>query len=407
MAGKELDPQVVSNAHVAIRNRLSDEQVDVLGCDLGSNQLVSVVAVAGAGKTRTAACLVVECMLSTNVGRIVVMTSMRSAANTALVRVGEILEISGLSDKGVYFPSECVRTIHSLARSANKAAGRPYFITNCLDDYLEKAVDEVLSPHRLAHFGVDSFAAFWKDRECLVQWAANLEELATGILEDHSSCSTEFHGLALYKALFRAADPALEAAKFGESKLSHLVASLREIRKELLDRWLPPSSTDPAKAKLVARANKLMEEDKVVDHSGSIHSFAASEEPVCGAGDLLLVDEAQDLTKAQQMIAFTALRAGACVVLVGDPSQGITYFAGASSNPIFAMQEEAEDGGFPVKRFKLTANYRSSAAIVRASEAVLPEPDQQARGCVTAMFSGDPVRTVHSNSHNRLLSCTN
>ena len=394
MASKQLDPQIVSNALASIRNRLSDEQVDVLSCDFSSNQLISVVAVAGAGKTRTAASLVVECMLNKSIRRIVVMTSMRSAANTALVRVGEILETSGLSNIGMHFPSECVRTIHSLARSANKFSGRPYFITNRVDDYIEKAIDDVLSPHRLARFGVDSFATFWRDREGLVQWAANTEEMAKEIVKEHPNCCSEFHGLELYKALFRAADPALESAGFGETKQSHLVSSLRSIRKELLDRCLHPSITDTAKAEIIARANKLMEEDKVVDHSGSIHSFAASKEPVCGSGDLLLVDESQDLTKAQQIIALTALRSGACVVLIGDQSQAITYFAGASSNPIFSMQKEAEEGGFVVKRFKLTVNYRSSSAIVRASEAVLPEADQQARGRVTAMFSGDPVQLV-------------
>ena len=392
---QQLDPQLVSNARVEIRKRLSQEQQDVLDCGFHLNQLVTCIAIAGAGKTRTAASLIVESILDERIDRIVVMTCMRSAANTALVRIGEALKISGLADKGVSVHSSNVRTIHSLARAANRFAGRPYFICSNVDDFLERAVDEVLCPHRLSRLGVGSFTAFWNARDRLVH-NANAAEVAAGIVESNPGCSTEFYGVKLFKATCPAFDPALEAAGFKEVRCSHLIASLREIRKEIMERWLPFSSTDEAKANLIKRANELMEAEKVVDHVGSIYSFASSQEPVCGTGALLLVDEAQDLTKSQQIIVLTALRAGACATLIGDPSQGITFFAGALSNPIACMQQEAEAGGFTVKKNKLTINYRSSVEIVRASEAVLPEADRVARGGVIATFTREPVKLVSS-----------
>lgn len=387
------DPQVVSNARAKLRERLSEEQQAVINTDFSSNKLVTVIAVAGAGKTRTAASLVVESMLDERVGRILVMSSMRSAANTALLRINDTLQFTGLAELGVAFSPDFVRTIHSLARQANRAARRPFFISNSVDDYLERAVDEVLAPYRLERAGIESFEAFWQSR--FEEKYVHSEKIATKIQSEHPDATPEELGLMLYKKTAVDPEPVFEQAGFSELGYTGLIASLRTIRKEVMERWLNMSNVSQQKRQLILRAKEMMEGDRVVDQISSIHAFAGAKEPLCGTGDLLLVDEAQDLTQSQLMIVATTLKAGACVVLVGDPSQGITMFAGGSANPIVSLTNQVEQqGSIPVEKFRLSVNYRSSKEIVMASELALPSADRAARGVVQANFSGDPVKVV-------------
>ena len=88
-----------------------------------------------------------------------------------------------------------------------------------------------------------------------------------------------------------------------------------------------------------------------------------------------------DLTQAQVKIVMTCLNAGACVVLVGDTSQGINVFAGASENPIEQLVQWANlEDDLTVVHKRLNINFRSTEQIVRASEAVLPDADRARRG---------------------------
>ena len=386
------DAEVVGAARGTIFGSLSDEQAQVVRADLTRNRLVSCVAVAGAGKTRTAAALVVNAMIETGVGKITVMSSMRSAANTALVRINETLQSSGLAARGVVFKSQSVRTVHSLARAANMAAGRPHKIVTSVDSYLTAAIDEKLAPIRLDMMQCASFAEFWSRRDsgeyvCDLDVAATADEV---VQDEESVAGDETYGLKLYKRMVAAHDPAITAEGFSEVTESELLTSLRVVRTELMDKGVPLSTTQHAKSHLIARANELMNNEGKADHVASICAFADSEEPVCGEGHVLVVDEAQDLTYSQAKIVQSTLKAGACVVLLGDPSQGVMVFAGSSSNPIAFLQAWAAVQSFTVEKFRLSVNYRSSAEIVEASEAVLPAADLAIRGQVSATFRGEP-----------------
>jgi superfamily I DNA/RNA helicase len=89
--------------------------------------------------------------------------------------------------------------------------------------------------------------------------------------------------------------------------------------------------------------------------------------------DLLLVDEAQDLTRAQQVLT---TRAGDRLVYVGDPHQAIFGFAGADSKSMERMTELLTEAPRGCQTAPLTVTRRCAKAIVR--EANKYSPDFQA-----------------------------
>jgi superfamily I DNA/RNA helicase len=86
------------------------------------------------------------------------------------------------------------------------------------------------------------------------------------------------------------------------------------------------------------------------------------------------------------------LRAGGCVVVLGDDSQGIFQFSGACDQTLRALKERVRAAGIPVKRFSLMQNHRSTNSIVAAAESLLPFHDRANRiGVCGNGTVGDPV----------------
>lgn len=81
--------------------------------------------------------------------------------------------------------------------------------------------------------------------------------------------------------------------------------------------------------------------------------------------DLVVVDEAQDMTVAQLEIA-----QGVCsgrIVVVGDPNQAIYGFRGADSDSLPRLKDELKARTFP-----LTVTYRCGKAIVKEAQRLVP-----------------------------------
>lgn len=102
-------------------------------------------------------------------------------------------------------------------------------------------------------------------------------------------------------------------------------ATLRELH--LLA--LRPLATDDAYGQLIAEVNASMRESGVADHTMSLHDAVEGGMCLGGAGTLLLVDEAQDLTQAAAEVVRRSVASGASVLMLGDQSQNIMNFAGA------------------------------------------------------------------------------
>ena len=89
----------------------------------------------------------------------------------------------------------------------------------------------------------------------------------------------------------------------------------------------------------------------------------------------ILIDEAQDIGTMHQAIIEQLVAGGACVSLIGDPSQGIYEFAGADGRFL------ADYGSRPgVVGYGLTRNYRSVPAILALANRVSARTDVADRG---------------------------
>lgn len=351
----ELDPSLVSSLRANLIKDLSDEQRAVATEPLCGNRLVVCEALAGAGKTTTVAAAVASVVLDVDVHRVIVITSMRSAAATAFAAINDQLVSSGMATEGIVMPKQAVRTVHSLALAANRIAGRPSQITTAVNALIAPALDEYIS-------------------------------------------ETINNDVRMYQLELAGEDALLAEAGFREKEKAAVCLSVAEIRTEVLSRGLPLGNVQSGKAEVIKKIHKRLVDNGETDQCQSILDFAMAGESVVGPNELLVVDEAQDLTHAQCLIVMTALRAGACVLLVGDSSQGITHFAGADLNPIYRLKTEAAAAGFQVAPFRLSVNYRSTQQILDASGKVLPLHEQAARFGARATRNGPPVTTIESTS---------
>jgi len=170
-----------------------------------------------------------------------------------------------------------------------------------------------------------------------------------------------------------------------------------EDRAELLERWLndkgiglPDDALETLRQLDLARSkctstDLLYEWEQALEQAGALDypgllaaatrllAVKSVKRQVTRLYDQVIVDEAQNLTPAQYRL-LTALisdEGGGLIIptmLVGDDKQSIVSFAGA--DPTLMLRFASE---FHATRFDLTANFRSAAAIARASEAVAAE----------------------------------
>lgn len=110
-----------------------------------------------------------------------------------------------------------------------------------------------------------------------------------------------------------------------------------------------------------------------------VEAAAALEDPELAAAASwrfrhLLVDEAQDLNRAQWLVIRAVLGTGEDLCLVGDAGQAIYGWNGADARYL-AQFERAFPGA---SRIRITRNYRSVPSVIRAAEQVL---GTEARTC--------------------------
>ncbi len=112
-----------------------------------------------------------------------------------------------------------------------------------------------------------------------------------------------------------------------------------------------------------------LEEVMEVDYDDMIWLPVILDLPVY-QNDLLLVDEAQDLNRCQQVLA---MKAGRRLILCGDPQQAIYGFAGADTESMNRMQKELEDSERGCEVFDLTVTRRCGKKIVEEVTSIVPD----------------------------------
>lgn len=86
-----------------------------------------------------------------------------------------------------------------------------------------------------------------------------------------------------------------------------------------------------------------------------------------GMFDLVVVDEAQDMTTAQLEIAQGVLNKNGRICIVGDDKQAIFGFRGADSDSLDRLKEELQ-----AKELGLTTTYRCGKQIVQVAQSIVP-----------------------------------
>lgn len=117
---------------------------------------------------------------------------------------------------------------------------------------------------------------------------------------------------------------------------------------------------------LLAYSNKAMFDS--IDFVDMIH-LPASKNIKLQKYDYIFVDEAQDLSKAQQTMVKKMMNYNTKVIYVGDPMQAIYSFAGSDSNSFYNLGEVL---GNKVKELPLSVCYRCGVDIVNEAKSIVP-----------------------------------
>ena len=99
--------------------------------------------------------------------------------------------------------------------------------------------------------------------------------------------------------------------------------------------------------------------------------------------DLLLIDESQDLNRAQQELV---LRAGKRLVFVGDEKQAIYGFAGADNESITRLSEVLSKTPQGCEVLELTETFRCGRKIVELANQIVPELIANKGNCEGQVF---------------------
>ena len=331
-------------------SNLSEKQLQILeSIDFSVPGLDAVVAGAGAGKTRCLSYLIIRALIWGNVNNVYILTSTRVSKDEAFSRVTSLFEELELDQLGVrrLFPS-FVKTIHAFGlralRCVNESGdggGAQVIHKAAICDLIKTHLDAVLE---------DESFQISRDDVCAGLAPKDAVELLYNVRAER------------LKQLMPLDDNSLGA-----------------VSKEVLSRV----RTDML-------ANEASGGQRLVDFDDIIRELADSDQPIINEGDLLVVDEAQDLNKCQMQVVLNCLRAANRNVLVlGDDSQGIFQFSGAVHNTIKTILSSCEGDGIRFARHTLFQNHRSTNQIVHASEMLLPPSDAASR--VGVRGNGDGV----------------
>ena len=108
--------------------------------------------------------------------------------------------------------------------------------------------------------------------------------------------------------------------------------------------------------------------------------------------DLVVVDEAQDLSPARTEIARRALKPDGRMIVVGDKFQAIYSFAGADIHALPDITKELN-----AKEMPLTCSFRCSKSVVREAQQYNPgieSAPSAPEGTVTTIATNDLIKTV-------------
>lgn len=374
-----------------LRSGLSQEQASLLDKPLSGPGLNSCVACPGSGKSTTLGQVVVRAMLDPDVTDILVLSSTVSAKNTALKKIQDAIRACGLEEEGISFPESNVRTIHSVALRGNCPPGQPRLQIANARPYVEAAMDDALEEERLALAGVSDWAEHWREAQ-----SADLGKAVEAVREKLPFASSEQRGRTLYKDTVSDEDEIAAAFKSGLDGRKPVADTVR-VRSELTNRFLSADSTNSRRASIIEDVEERMQHANVTDHAGSIRRFAESKQPVAARGQVVFVDEAQDANACQVEIVKAAWRAGARVVIFGDPCQGIFRFAGAKANPMRDLVLAAQKEELDVHENVLTENFRSTKQILDAAQRVLLPEDDDMRTSFSSR-EGKEVRELVSEN---------
>ena len=359
----------------------SEQQAIVEKIDFSKCSINSVTACAGAGKTRTLSHLVVralrhvlerEACARRASSRILLLTATRASKDEAISRVDALQRCMDANDmdSGCQLRPENVRTVHSLAlkllKDSNPNATVQIVSNTEINDLLEDIVKQVNFKECESKSSSDLFASLDCQEQASVLAEMRAERLKKNISPiidgDPLGPLAEFCLKNLEK-LLDGTDEDNEAADNGDNGEAHRVMASSDVSG-------------------IIRG----------DFASLIYGLANMDGAVCKKGDILFVDESQDLNRCQLEIILKAAEYGACVVCLGDDSQGIFHFSGAVDRTMHTMAREAQQRGVDAHVYKLLTNFRSTQQIVEASEALLPEEDQTFRKGTKATHNGPPVQ---------------
>lgn len=347
-----------AHAEAPTGGSLSGEQLAaVQGIDFAQPGLDAIVAGAGAGKTRCLSYLVCKALASERIRNCYILTTTRTAKDEAYGRVSALFATIELANYGIEpLKPAFVKTIHA--------------------------------------FG--------------------LQAIRVQLEQDGSGCQVEVVGQSVLRAFFQKelerhvhaegfnpSDDDVCAVLPAKDAVDLLLSARTERLKQMTD--IVDASLGPTSVACLAAVEEIMQTNDhsdgnlLVDFDRIVRTLADSAVPIINEGDLLIVDEAQDLSLCQMTVVLNALKApNRNVLVLGDDSQGIFQFSGAVDNTIRKMITACEDAGIRTSRYNLFTNHRSTNQIVAASERVLPAEDRRAREGVKGTHDGHRVEVFTS-----------
>lgn len=373
-----INDEVLLDALCSALEGLTEEQAAFASSEVAPKSLSVLGAPAGSGKTHTVAALIVHLLLNPDVKEVKMLAFLNTTVGTLRERVAGLLEKIGLDRQGVTLPPHAIRTIHATAlRGLPRGLDSKINVLSSADVLMQHAktvFDELLLAERKRIVASDDLSE--SDRVLLAK-SSSVDDFFEQRFPDAKD------------------DSSLHAMGVGELTIKEFLDAFLAKRRVLLDTDDNPSALPAAERVLFERLNNHLLEVSCVDFPLVLSQFLRHGSPVAGSGEALVVDEGQDLTRVQLKIINKALENGAAVFIVGDAAQSITTFAGASSNPIRDAVKEARERGYAVCAKRLTRNFRSTDAIIRASEKVLSDKERVSRGEITGTDPGERVTFSH------------
>lgn len=316
----------------AATERLSTSQLKIYNELSFEHGLKLAEAAAGAGKTRTLSFLVLKALVEGK--NVSILTSTRTAKNEAFARVTALYD--ELKIDCAPLCERSVKTIHSHA------------LRFARDDAAQEGLAgvEFCSPKML--------------QDMLEQILAELQVNADYSSADASDVASIMN--------MSHADAAIFLAKIRQEWMQNCI--------DIVNPTFGPTARE-AFVRLVDRMASFPKTGmRLMDFNLMTESLRASGRPLVFPGDVLFVDEAQDLSRCQMEILLNTLAYETCIVVLGDDSQGIFQFSGACDRTLFTLKAKARKAEYDVQRFSLMTNHRSSNAIVKVAESLLPVQDK-------------------------------